>query len=106
MQISKTKNSMETNEVIIRLTDEERLIHVTPQQSIMQAALDAGINLIHSCLKGQCGSCRAFLISGEVEMRINHSLFEEEVNAGQVLLCQSYPITSEVVISPIRKPKY
>jgi len=92
-------------EEFIQLTDEERLIQVTPQQSIMQAALDTGIKLIHSCLKGQCGSCRAFVVSGEVDMRNNYSLFEAEIAAGQILLCQSYPITSEVVVKPIRKPK-
>lgn len=97
---------MEPKEVIIQLTDEDRLIEVQANQSIMQAALEAGVKLIHSCLKGQCGSCRAYVVNGEVEMRNNFSLFEEEVNAGQVLLCQSYPISNEVVINPIRKPKF
>jgi ring-1,2-phenylacetyl-CoA epoxidase subunit PaaE len=95
---------MEPKEVIIQLQDEDRLIEVPVNKSIMQAALDAGVKLIHSCLKGQCGSCRAYVVSGEVEMRNNFSLFEEEVKAGQVLLCQSYPISDEVVINPIRKP--
>lgn len=92
-------------EVIIQLTNEERLIEVVPNKSIMQAALDAGVKLIHSCLKGQCGSCRAFVVSGEVDMLINFSLFEEEVKAGQVLLCQSYPVSDQVIVNPIRKPK-
>ena len=97
---------MEPKEVIIQLVDEDRLVEVPATKSIMQAALDAGVKLIHSCLKGQCGSCRAFVVSGEVEMRNNFSLFEEEVKAGQVLLCQSYPVTDEVVINPVRKPKF
>jgi ferredoxin len=96
---------MEPKEVIIQLTDEDRLVEAHANQTIMQAALEAGIKLIHSCLKGQCGSCRAYVVSGEVEMRNNFSLFEEEVNAGQILLCQSYPISNEVVINPVRKPK-
>jgi ferredoxin len=96
---------MEPKEVIIQLVDEDRLVEVSTNKSIMEAALDAGVKLIHSCLKGQCGSCRAFVVSGQVEMRDNFSLFEEEIKAGQVLLCQSYPITDEVVINPIRKIK-
>lgn len=94
---------MEPKEVIIQLPDEDRLVEVSANKSVLQAALDAGVKLIHSCLKGQCGSCRAFVVSGEVEMRNNFSLFEEEVKAGQVLLCQSYPITEQVTLSPIRK---
>jgi ring-1,2-phenylacetyl-CoA epoxidase subunit PaaE len=92
-------------EVIIQLTNEERLIEVPSDKSIMQAALDAGIKLIHSCLKGQSGSCRAYVVNGEVEMRNNFSLFEEEVKAGQVLLCQSFPITNCATVNPIRKLK-
>lgn len=97
---------MEPKEVIIQLKDENLLIVVNPNKSILQASLDAGIKLIHSCKQGQCGSCRAHVVSGEVEMGNNSSLFEDEVKAGQVLLCQSYPITAEVVINPIRKPKF
>lgn len=96
---------MQPKEVIIQLADKDRIVEVSANKSIMQAALDAGVKLIHSCLKGQCGSCRAFVISGEVEMRNNFSLFEEEVKAGQVLLCQSYPVTEQVIINPIRKIK-
>jgi ring-1,2-phenylacetyl-CoA epoxidase subunit PaaE len=96
---------MENKEVIIQLSDEDRLVNVPSDQSIMNAALQAGIKLIHSCLKGQCGSCRAYLVSGEVEMKNNFSLFEDEINAGQILLCQSYPVSNEIVVSPIRKPK-
>lgn len=96
---------MEEKEVVIQLQDEDRLINVPSDKSIMQAALDVGIRLIHSCLKGQCGSCRAYLVEGEVDMKNNFSLFEEEIAAGQILLCQSYPLTGQVIVNPIRKPK-
>jgi ferredoxin len=96
---------MEEKEVIIQLHGEDRLINVPSDKSIMRAALDAGIKLIHSCLKGQCGSCRAYLVEGEVDMKNNFSLFEEEIQAGQILLCQSYPLTGQVIVNPIRKPK-
>ena len=98
--------NMETKEVIIQLNDEDRLINVPNNSSIMQAALDAGLKLIHSCLKGQCGACRAYLVDGEVDMKNNFSLFEEEIQAGQILLCQSYPLTGQVIVNPIRKPKH
>lgn len=96
---------MEAKEVIIQLNGGDRLISVAEGSSIMNAALSAGIKLIHSCLKGQCGSCRAYLVNGKVEMKNNFSLFEDEINAGQILLCQSYPLTEDVIVNPIRKPK-
>lgn len=97
--------AMETKDVIIQLPSGDRLISTSPNQSILQSALEAGIKLIHSCMKGQCGSCRAYLVDGKVDMKNNFSLFEEEVNEGQILLCQSYPVTNEVIVKPIRKPK-
>ena len=96
---------METKEVIIQLINEDRLVEVPNSKSIMETALDVGVKLIHSCLKGQCGSCRAFLVSGKVEMKNNFSLFEEELKEGQILLCQSFPISNNVMVKPIRQPK-
>ena len=96
---------MESKEVIIQLVNEDRLIEVPAGTSIMEGALKAGVKLIYSCLKGQCGSCRAYVVDGQVEMKNNFSLFEKEVAEGQVLLCQSHPITEQAIINPIQKPK-
>ncbi len=96
---------MRLKEINIQLNDQDHLITSTGEKSIMHTALEAGVRLIHSCLKGQCGTCRAYLLEGKVEMRNNFSLFEEEVNEGQILLCQSFPITDRVTVNPIRKPK-
>ncbi|MCZ7532213.1 MAG: FAD-binding oxidoreductase [Acidimicrobiia bacterium] len=49
-----------------------------------------------SCRSGACASCRAQVTSGEVRMDKNWSLSKEEVSAGQILTCQSHPV-SEVV---------
>ena len=40
-----------------------------------------------------CGTCRAFLVSGEVRMDRNYALEPEETEAGYVLACQSHPVT-------------
>ena len=96
---------MNKKDIIIQLAQGDRLVSVSENQSIMEAALSSGIKLIHSCRQGQCGSCRAFLVDGEVDMRNNGSLFEDEVKQGQVLLCQSFPITETVTVKPIRQKK-
>lgn len=92
-------------DIILQLNDSEHLIHASIDEPIIQTALKNGLKLIHSCLKGECGSCRAYLISGEVDMKNNFSLFEEEVKGGQILLCQSYPRSNEIIVKPIRPPK-
>ena len=92
-------------DIIIQINESEHLVQTVMDESIMQTALKNGVKLIHSCLKGECGSCRAHLISGEVDMKNNFSLFEEEVREGQILLCQSHPVSSEIVVKPIRIPR-
>lgn len=92
-------------DIIIVINDAEHLLQTTTDEPIMRTALNKGVKLIHSCLKGECGSCRAYLISGEVDMKNNYSLFEEEVKEGQILLCQSHPISDGIVVKPIRVPR-
>ncbi|MFJ5547163.1 2Fe-2S iron-sulfur cluster-binding protein [Streptomyces sp. NPDC093225] len=50
----------------------------------------------YACKGGVCGTCRAFLVRGEVRMDRNFALEEEETEAGFVLACQSHPLTDEV----------
>ncbi|MDQ8707668.1 1,2-phenylacetyl-CoA epoxidase subunit PaaE [Streptomyces sp. LHD-70] len=50
----------------------------------------------YACKGGVCGTCRAFLVSGEVRMDRNFALEPEETEAGYVLACQSHPATEKV----------
>ncbi|MDI3402806.1 1,2-phenylacetyl-CoA epoxidase subunit PaaE [Streptomyces cavernicola] len=50
----------------------------------------------YACRGGVCGTCRAFLVSGEVRMDRNFALEPEETEAGYVLACQSHPATEKV----------
>ncbi|KNB49157.1 2Fe-2S iron-sulfur cluster-binding protein [Streptomyces caatingaensis] len=50
----------------------------------------------YACKGGVCGTCRAFLVSGEVRMDRNYALEEEELASGYVLACQSHPTTERV----------
>ncbi len=69
------------------------------QHSILEAGRAAGIDLPFSCQGGMCSTCRAKLLEGEVRMAKNYALEPHEVAAGFVLTCQSYPLTSRVVVS-------
>ncbi len=63
--------------------------HVRPSQTVLQAAIDAGINLPYGCRNGACGSCKAKLISGKV-MHNDYqgsAMSNAELAAGNALLC-------------------
>jgi len=68
------------------------------KENIIEAALRNGIELPYSCKGGVCSTCRAKLVSGEVDMDVNFALEDYEVARGFVLTCQSYPVTDRVTV--------
>jgi ring-1,2-phenylacetyl-CoA epoxidase subunit PaaE len=71
---------------------------VGADQTIIEAAESAGLDLPYSCRGGMCCTCRAKLVEGKVEMAVNYSLEPWELAAGYVLTCQSRPKTAKVVL--------
>jgi ring-1,2-phenylacetyl-CoA epoxidase subunit PaaE len=61
-------------------------------KSILDAALDAGLDAPFSCQGGVCCSCRCKLTSGSVSMDVNYALETDEVENGYILACQSHPV--------------
>ncbi|HFK7187811.1 TPA: 1,2-phenylacetyl-CoA epoxidase subunit PaaE [Serratia odorifera] len=82
------------------LLDGRRLnIDVTAQDdSILDAALRQGADLPYACKGGVCATCKCRLTSGEVEMGVNYSLEADQLAAGYVLSCQSWPKGDGVVL--------
>ncbi len=67
--------------------------------AILDAALHDGADVPFACKGGVCCTCRAKVLSGEVDMTLNQGLEPEEVEAGYVLTCQSFAVSDEVVLS-------
>lgn len=65
---------------------------------LLDAALRARPDAPYSCANGVCGTCRARLVSGSVEMKENYALEPDEIAAGYVLTCQSRPTSGRVVV--------
>ena len=74
-------------------------IVVLPGETLLDAGLRAGLPLASSCRQGMCGTCRLRKISGEVDMREQSALFDDEIEAGEILACCSYPLTPLVIES-------
>lgn len=68
-------------------------------QTILDAAIANHMDAPYSCKAGVCSTCRCKVVSGEVEMAINHALEDYEVRAGYVLSCQAYPLSDRVVVT-------
>jgi ring-1,2-phenylacetyl-CoA epoxidase subunit PaaE len=64
--------------------------------SVLEAALGVRSDAPFACKGGVCGTCRAKLVEGSVEMDQNWALEPDEVERGYVLTCQSHP-TSDTV---------
>lgn len=68
-------------------------------KSVLDAAIDAGVDAPYSCKGAVCCTCRAKLVEGKVKMDANYALTEEEVEAGFILTCQAHPLTGNVIIN-------
>lgn len=65
---------------------------------VLEAALAVRSDLPFACKGGVCGTCRARLIEGTVQMDVNYALEPDEVERGYVLTCQSHPTSAKVVL--------
>jgi ring-1,2-phenylacetyl-CoA epoxidase subunit PaaE len=66
--------------------------------SILDAAIEAGVDAPFSCKGAVCCTCRAKVIEGKVRMDANFALTDTEVDEGFILTCQSHPLSEKVVI--------
>lgn len=66
--------------------------------SVLEATLAARPDAPFACKNGVCGTCRARVVEGAVEMDTNYALEPEETARGVVLTCQSHPVTDRLVV--------
>ena len=89
--------SIQTRSIRIRKDREEFSVEVIKGKSILEAGLDALIELDYSCQTGNCCVCKGRLVQGEIRTigvkEIPNDLIENEY-----LLCCSYPITENVIV--------
>ncbi|MGA0571587.1 1,2-phenylacetyl-CoA epoxidase subunit PaaE [Variovorax sp. VNK109] len=67
--------------------------------TVLDIALEGGLDLPYSCKGGVCCTCRAKVLEGRVEMARNFTLEPWEIDKGFVLTCQARPLTPRVVVS-------
>jgi len=69
------------------------------KSSILDNVRAAGLPAPFACKGGVCATCRAKVIAGDVRMKVNYGLSEQEVADGFVLTCQATPVSEGVVLT-------
>lgn len=87
-----------TQEVKIKLDGKLHTLTVTPDKSILDAAIAADLDPPYACQEGVCCTCRGKLVEGLVQMNEREGLSDEEIEAGYILTCQSHPLTPDVYV--------
>lgn len=87
-----------TSDVTIVLDGRTSTAAMPQDRSILDGAAAIRSDLPFACKGGVCGTCRARVTSGEVDMRRNYALSDDEVERGFVLTCQSRPVSAAVTV--------
>ncbi len=93
--IAKTEAGVHGN---VTLGGAAQTLIIPPKASLLDAALANNLDAPYACKAGICSTCKAKLLEGDVEMVANHSLEDDEVEAGYVLTCQSHPVSAKKVV--------
>jgi ring-1,2-phenylacetyl-CoA epoxidase subunit PaaE len=87
-----------TSDVTVILDGRSTTTPMARDTTVLDSAQRVRGDLPFACKGGVCGTCRAKVCSGEVDMVRNYALEPDEVARGFVLTCQSYPVTDELTV--------
>lgn len=75
-------------------------------ETVLKAALAAGINIPYGCRNGACGSCKGKLLQGEIDYGTysESALSKIERDAGFALFCCAKPLSDLVIEARVRQP--
>lgn len=85
-----------SSQVTVTLDGRTTELNLPRDRPVLDSAQEARADLPYACKGGVCGTCRAKVVTGEVNMRRNYALEDDELAAGYVLTCQSLPVSDEL----------
>jgi len=71
--------------------NEKISLNVRHDETILDAALRADIELPYTCLQGWCISCAGKILKGSVDQTSALRVFPQDMEQGFVLLCSAFP---------------
>jgi len=91
-----------TYTITLRTPSGEHTVQCEPDQYILDAAEDEGIDMPYSCRSGACSTCAGKVISGKVNNEDQSFLDDDQLAEGFILTCTAYP-ESDCVIETERE---
>lgn len=86
------------SDVIAILDGVRHRLDMTAGDTVLDAAVRAGLRVPYSCKAGMCCTCRARIVEGTAVMQANYSLEPWEIERGFTLTCQAIPGAGRLVI--------
>ena len=88
-----------SNHLNVTIQNSGHQFQVRPSQTVLEAAIEAGINLPYGCRNGACGACKGKVISGKVmhDDYQGSAMTDAELVAGQALFCCARPLENLVI---------
>ena len=79
----------------VTIANTNQVIDCAATETILQAAIAAGIDYPYTCASGNCGACCSHLDDGEVALlpRSDAAISSAQIKAGQTLACRAQPLS-------------
>ncbi len=98
-KVSKIKSSsLDEGQIEIIYDSSSYKINFKSSEMLLDSILNNNIDVPYSCQGGVCSSCIARIKKGEIEMKTNQILTDQEIKEGLILTCQSIPKSKNIVI--------
>lgn len=87
-----------TRAVVINIGGESSSVEVVKGKSILEAGLDAALELPYACQTGHCTVCKATTVTGQVKM-IGITKLPDDLKTDECLTCCAYPLSDDVQLT-------
>lgn len=79
-------------EIVVRLGGRTHRLAYQPGETLLETMRRAGLPAPFLCEQAICGTCMIRLVKGEVKLRENHVLSDDDLAQGYRLACQGEPV--------------
>lgn len=86
------------DEIVVRFSGSVHRLKYHPGETLLETMRRGGLPTPFVCEQGVCGTCMARRLRGEVALRENHVLSDDDLADGYTLACQGVPCGAECEI--------
>ena len=92
---------------VVTIAEQDLTFTCEENQTILDAAMEAGITIPHGCRNGFCASCKGHLLSGSIDYPEGKpdGIHEDDAAAGDVLLCKAVAQSDLEILVQVMEPQ-